>query len=322
MPQALSVYSKRRLYGLRHLFSGVERWAPLPAEASAGLPGESGSLRLCWSPPPSSSRKSPPRREHSHSVYHVVLFTEGSGFFNFKGEERRFEPGFLALASPDEPHAFGAPDSCEFPVEYRNFTFDMVDGEGRPLRLPFHELLAEFAGASHRAAEVPLRLSPSELRSFLPSLDAAIALGLPGETLAGIEAAPSVMGLLSAISSLLRSSQPQEEAADGRLLKAKSLLERDLEGRLSADALAKAAGLSKAHFLRAFKTAFGASPMRFGRRLRLERAKALLSEGLSSVKSAALETGFCDEFHFANAFRREYGEPPSSFRKRARMGRL
>ncbi len=297
-PQALSLLWKGRSYRLRHLFSGVQRWEPAP-------PG----------------RKTESRREHSHPVYHVVLYTEGRGRFNFAGRELPFEPGLLSLTSPGAPHKFGPHEDCGCPVEYRNFTFDMVDSEGIPLEIPFHMLLSAYAGFEHCPEDAPIALSPQELRMLLAALDGALALRLPGETLAGLEAAPAVMGLLAALSSLLRTEHGAAATADSRLLKAKSLLERDFKGRLEASALAKAAGLSKAHFLRAFKAAFGSSPMRFGRRLRLERAKELLAEG-GGVKAVAFETGFCDEFHFANAFRREFGEPPSAFRKRARSGRL
>ncbi|OGV52829.1 MAG: hypothetical protein A2X49_09295 [Lentisphaerae bacterium GWF2_52_8] len=300
-PQLLSLSVKGRRYHFRHLFSSVEQW-----EASA-----------------SARRKPPARKEHSHSVYHVVLYTKGRGNFNIGGSSVPFQSGLLAITSPGDPHQFGPHADCDEPVEYRNFTFDMISAEGKALTLPFQKLLSEYEGVPPHDF-LPVRLlSPQAFQEILPALNASIGLHLEHEAFPSFAAAPAIIRLLSVLSSLQQAKFLNGTSVlDERLLKAKAILESDVKGKAEIGILAKSVGLSPAHFMRAFKAAFGDSPIRFGRLLRLKHARELLSMTDIPIKGIASETGFCDEFHFANVFRREYGMAPSAFRRTAREGRL
>jgi AraC family transcriptional regulator len=89
-------------------------------------------------------------------------------------------------------------------------------------------------------------------------------------------------------------------------------MQENLDGRLSVSALAHLAGLSEAHFARAFRATFNEPPHRLVLRWRMERAARLIRlEGLSLAEAAAA-SGFCDQSHFTNAVRRHYGKSPGS----------
>ena len=64
--------------------------------------------------------------------------------------------------------------------------------------------------------------------------------------------------------------------ADRHLLRAKDLADARYFDALDVDDLARAAGLSRAHFSREFRRAFGESPHAYLLTRRLERAAALL----------------------------------------------
>jgi AraC family transcriptional regulator len=66
----------------------------------------------------------------------------------------------------------------------------------------------------------------------------------------------------------------------------------NLAERLSLAAMSDVVGLSKRHFLRAFKDATGTTPHRFVLRLRIEEAKRRLIETNEAITEVALASGF------------------------------
>jgi AraC family transcriptional regulator len=79
------------------------------------------------------------------------------------------------------------------------------------------------------------------------------------------------------------------------------------------------AGLSRPHFIRAFKGATGAPPHAFITMVRLRRAGELLGSKLTLAEIAAA-AGFCHQAHMASTFARWIGFAPSELRHPARFG--
>jgi AraC family transcriptional regulator len=79
--------------------------------------------------------------------------------------------------------------------------------------------------------------------------------------------------------------------------------------------LSRVAGLSRRHFVRAFRESVGATPLGYVRTLRIEEAKRRLSQGNQSITEVALDCGFCHPQHFATAFKRATGLAPSAFQR-------
>jgi AraC-like DNA-binding protein len=78
------------------------------------------------------------------------------------------------------------------------------------------------------------------------------------------------------------------------------------------------ADLSTWHFLRAFREAFGETPHEYLTRLRIERAKDLLTVSSRYVTDVCFDVGFTSLGSFSTLFRRQVGLPPSAFRRRIR----
>jgi len=85
------------------------------------------------------------------------------------------------------------------------------------------------------------------------------------------------------------------------------------ETDISLGDIAKAAGLSRAHFLRCFSACFGQSPYQALRQRRLQRAGELLRAGRGTVTEVALAVGYSNFSAFARAFKSVYGVSPSFF---------
>ena len=98
------------------------------------------------------------------------------------------------------------------------------------------------------------------------------------------------------------------------LLRAKDLADARYFEPLDVDDLARAAGLSRAHFSREFRRAFGESPHSYLLTRRLERAAALLRTTDSSVADVCFSVGLQSVGSFTTSFKRMFGESPTAYR--------
>ena len=99
------------------------------------------------------------------------------------------------------------------------------------------------------------------------------------------------------------------------LLRAKDLADAQYFEPLTVDDLARAAGLSRAHFSREFRRAFGESPHGYLLTRRLERAAALLRTTDRSVTEICFTEGLQSVGSFTTTFTRTYGLSPSAYRE-------
>ncbi|HVY96671.1 MAG TPA: helix-turn-helix transcriptional regulator [Solirubrobacterales bacterium] len=98
------------------------------------------------------------------------------------------------------------------------------------------------------------------------------------------------------------------------LLRAKDLADGRYTEPLTVDDMARAAGLSRAHFSREFRRAFGESPHAYLMTRRLERAAALLRTTDRSVAEICLAVGLQGIGSFTTSFTRTFGESPTAYR--------
>jgi AraC-like DNA-binding protein len=98
------------------------------------------------------------------------------------------------------------------------------------------------------------------------------------------------------------------------LLRAKDLADARYAEPLGVDDLARAAGLSRAHFSREFRRAFGESPHAYLLTRRLERAAALLRMTDRSVADVCFSVGLQSVGSFTTSFTRTFGVSPTAYR--------
>lgn len=78
--------------------------------------------------------------------------------------------------------------------------------------------------------------------------------------------------------------------------------------------LSRIAGLSKFHFSRLFKRAFGMTPLRMQTALRMQAAANLIGQDRESLTVIAQTIGYTDLATFSRHFRAHYGVPPSKWK--------
>ena len=98
------------------------------------------------------------------------------------------------------------------------------------------------------------------------------------------------------------------------LLRARDLVDARYAEPLDVADLARTAGLSRAHFSREFKSAFGESPHAYLLTRRLERAAALLRSTDRPVVEICFSVGLRSVGSFTTSFTRAYGMTPTVYR--------
>jgi AraC-like DNA-binding protein len=98
------------------------------------------------------------------------------------------------------------------------------------------------------------------------------------------------------------------------LLRARDLADARYSEPLGVSDMAAAAGLSRAHFSREFRRAFGESPHVYLLTRRLERAAALLRGTDRSVADVCFSVGLQSLGSFTTSFTRTYGMSPTAYR--------
>jgi AraC family transcriptional regulator len=102
-----------------------------------------------------------------------------------------------------------------------------------------------------------------------------------------------------------------------QLRNVKEYIETNLSKEITLGDLATIAGVSKAHFCRAFQQSVGIVSHRYIVRQRVEVAKRLLVESKMPIAEVALAAGFGDQSHFTKHFRYLVGTTPWRFRNQA-----
>ncbi len=99
------------------------------------------------------------------------------------------------------------------------------------------------------------------------------------------------------------------------LLRARDLADVRFGEAVTVDDMARAAGLSVAHFSREFKGTFGETPHRYLLTRRLERAASLLRTTDRRVADVCFLVGLGSVGSFTTSFRRMFGMSPTQYRR-------
>jgi AraC-like DNA-binding protein len=107
---------------------------------------------------------------------------------------------------------------------------------------------------------------------------------------------------------------PTYVPAERHLVRARDLADARYSEALGVEDMARAAGLSRAHFSREFRRAFGESPHAYLLTRRLERAASLLRMTDRSVTEICFTVGLLSLGSFTTSFKRAYGRTPTAYR--------
>ncbi len=233
-------------------------------------------------------------------AFQLVMIADGNGYFLDRGIQYEVSRGALLLVRPGIWHSY-KPNPTTGWTEY----FFGFDGE------MMRRVIADaFPSDSTNVYQVNDTKQVVEI--FQKALEWARADN--GDTMLFLKALLSL--LLSEIVSG-RSMNPKDGRNTTRLVaKARAYMEANIQKKIDMNEIADSLGVSYTSFAVAFKTQTGESPVRFLRKLRLQKARYELQNTNMSVKQIALDCGFSSSEYFCNFFREELGVTPSVFRDR------
>ena len=234
---------------------------------------------------------------HLHGTYVIEVVVEGNVALECSGKSYHAPKGSIILLHPGEVHT-GRSANGEA-VAYRSFHPTTEWMEWISERLNYHR---EIVFKSVTLENPPVaRLLKKAHKAFQNNQDPLHGDGL----------------MTLAISALLQSKSDALPItslnAPRSIMRAKEYLEDEYSRSIQLSELANVSGLSPFYFLRAFTKATGLTPHEYLCNLRVEKARKLLSDGISIAETAA-ETGFFDQSHLHRHFRRILGITPGKYR--------
>ena len=177
---------------------------------------------------------------------------------------------------------------------------------------------AEDLGADSDSAGLEQRhqFRDPQIEHIAWALDAERAAGYPGgllyaETLGSALAIHLLGRYRAAVRQARGLSKPQ-------LRRVTEYIEAYLDEDLSLSRLAKVAEVSASHLKTLFKQSTGVPVHEYVIQRRVERAKALLTQGELPTSQVALEAGFAHQSHMARSMRRVLGVTPTALRTQRR----
>ncbi len=159
------------------------------------------------------------------------------------------------------------------------------------------------------ASDPGVRLLAQELRRVLREEDAADVRYVEALTQSLLVRAAAVLASPPATIAVAAPLTP------GKLRRLTAFIDANLDRPLQVAELAAEAGLSRAHFTRAFQAAVGEPPHRFVLSRRLEEVRRALAETDVPLSNLAVRYGFSSHAHMSSAFRAAFGATPSSYRR-------
>ena len=240
---------------------------------------------------------------HTHETYAIAAITEGCETFFHRGAQHYAGVGSIAVVGPEELHD-GEPHGGSF--EYRTF-------------YPSADLMREIAEeVLGRALAHPPRFARSvvddpELSGELTRLHAC--LSLDGAVTPLIERDSRLVAFLAKL--VARWGGFDGPAPPGRetasVARARVFLDAHFAEEIGLACLARVAGLSRTHLIRAFRRETGLTPHAYLLDRRFRSACRLLERG-EPPAAVASACGFFDQSHLNRVFKARMGVTPGAYR--------
>lgn len=167
-------------------------------------------------------------------------------------------------------------------------------------------------GETDAPLEFPFLMRVNDVAFFVASAHRAETLWRRGDELAQLQSRLLIENLLR---QLWDETQLPPKIGDAPILDLCAAIRREPAKTWNLDEMAARVHLSRAQFVRRFRSATGAAPAQFVIQIRLERARHLLLETDLTLEQIAEALGYCSAAFFARQFRQFNGIAPGQLRK-------
>jgi AraC-like DNA-binding protein len=289
-------HSKIRRAGMNHL-KGKQIGLPLLAEA--GIAHTQIAQRITW---------------HSHGGYQLLFLLSGATTYEFRNvSEKRLDLSgeHFAIIPPGAVHR-GVRDMrppCDL-------FFLIIESE---LSEPSRN--SPFTTADWQWIEQHFRRAPIIALSLSPELRRAVTvLAREVQKFSNASPAPLTQALLRThvcevlLEAARQLTNTSDATPDAIVVAAEKYLRENMEEQFRMSDVADQLGVSRARLFDAFKRGTGMTPNDYLLRVRIEKAKELLTKPSRQVTEIAFETGFASSQYFSTVFRKYTGQTPKEYR--------
>lgn len=242
---------------------------------------------------------------HSHDTYAIGIVERGCESFMARGSRHYAAPGDVLFNNPlvvhdGTPHAGGYAYRMIYPaVAFIQLVAGSVSGQIVTATPEFKPVVERDDAGARLFAEA----------------HAALQEGVDG--LAGEELMLRALGRMLILHGEIAPTPLGRE--HGPVARVRQAIEARFAEDLRLDELARVAGLSTHHLIRAFRSEIGLTPHAYVIDVRTRRARDLLRHGLAPADTAAA-VGFADQAHLTRAFKARFGVTPGVYRRAVAPG--
>lgn len=254
--------------------------------------------------------------EHTHDLYHVVLYTRSTGYYIKSGQRYRAEPGTLVIVSPGQSHDFVSHRASSV---YSEITFAFETETGKVLTLPFGRILNAYTGIAGQLKNEPCLPRDTTQELVMLMIQIMDYLQSPS-SMSDYYAHRALANVLDVIVAHCYAEKipGAPPGRDNAILQVKRHIDDHYADAISAEELASMAHCSRGHLFRAFKKSFRISPLAYQQDLRFEAAQRLLRFTSLRCYEIAQRVGYPNVYYFHRQFKKRTGLTPTQYRQASR----
>lgn len=288
--------------------------SPAPTEGEHQIDGSTLGLPLVRRLGAIHSHRAARISWHTHEHFELLCLLEGATAYEFTdGRAVELRGGQFLVVPPNVVHR-GAQD-VRMPVNLCGIVFD-PRRPGAWRNTPFTR--ADLTWLTARFQSHAMTISPlgPELRRLATSLSRHIRghAESPADEAAGCNLRWLTCGALMEAARQFESNRSQ--LPERTVAEAVQHMEQHLASPISLETLARQAGYSRSRWFQLFKEATGMTPNDYLQRLRVAKARELLSGSQETVTGIAFAVGFSSSQYFSTVFRKYSGMTPAAYRAR------
>ncbi|MBP7051588.1 MAG: helix-turn-helix transcriptional regulator [Phycisphaerae bacterium] len=254
--------------------------------------------------------------EHTHDLYHIVLYTRSSGYYLKCGRKCLAEPGTLVIISPGQSHDFV---SLRQASVYSEVTFSLTTRAGKVLTLGFDKILGIYTGLPGQLQN-EIRLPKEVTQELVIILIQILDYLQSPSSMSDFYTQRALAGVFDLIVAhcYTQGIPSAGLTRDNPILRVKQYIDEHYAEAIIAEDLASMSHCSKGHLFRAFKKAFRVSPLAYQQDLRFEAAQRLLRFTSLRCYEIAQRVGYANVYYFHRQFKQKMGVTPRHYRQSMR----
>lgn len=117
------------------------------------------------------------------------------------------------------------------------------------------------------------------------------------------------------LSHFLKDARPKNASTDNRIIKVVNFIRKNINHDIDINTMAEICCLSKAHFIRLFKSEMNITPLQYIVKKKIEKAQLLLITQDMAIKEVAYSLGYDNYSYFTKLFKKQTGLTPHDYKE-------